>query len=256
MKAIRKGDKGAAVKSWQNFLCGLGYSKVIADGDFGKMTEAATVDFQKSHGLLSDGVVGNSTYAKAMQFDFQLVEDPEDESKGGPNWPAPPSFKPLTYSQIQSLFGKIEYKLQPNGINITITNNWQAENLISVEIPQLANKPPYFRKKFNFHKKVAPQFKKLFAEWEKAKLLDRILTFDGDFNPRLIKGSTNLSNHSFGTGIDINAQWNNMGAISASVGQKGSVRELVPIANKLGFYWGGHFTRKDGMHFEVAKIIN
>jgi hypothetical protein len=33
------------------------------------------------------------------------------------------------------------------------------------------------------------------------------------------------------------------------------VRELVEIANEWGFYWGGHFTRKDGMHFEIAKIL-
>ena len=35
---------------------------------------------------------------------------------------------------------------------------------------------------------------------------------------------------------------------------KGSVRQLVPIANELGFYWGGHFNRRDGMHFEMARI--
>jgi hypothetical protein len=39
------------------------------------------------------------------------------------------------------------------------------------------------------------------------------------------------------------------------VGQKGSVRELVQIANNNGFYWGGHFSRKDGMHFEIAKVV-
>jgi len=255
MKAIRKGDKGAAVKAWQNFLFGVGYTYVVADGDFGKNTETATIDFQKSHGLFADGVVGNSTYAKAMIFNFQLVEDPKDKSKEGPNWPAPPSFKPLTISQVQSQFGKIEYKVNPDGRTITIKNNWQSKNMTVVSIPQLANKPPYFRKTFNFHKKVAAQFQKLFIEWEKAKLIDRILTFDGDFNPRLIKNSTNLSNHSFGTGFDINAQWNGLGIIPAMIDQKGSVRELVPIANKLGFYWGGHFTRKDGMHFEIAKII-
>jgi hypothetical protein len=36
------------------------------------------------------------------------------------------------------------------------------------------------------------------------------------------------------------------------------VRELVPIANAFGFYWGGHFGagRVDGMHFEVAKVLS
>ena len=41
----------------------------------------------------------------------------------------------------------------------------------------------------------------------------------------------------------------------ALLGEKGCVRELVPIAHDHGFYWGGHFTRQDGMHFEVARVF-
>lgn len=37
-------------------------------------------------------------------------------------------------------------------------------------------------------------------------------------------------------------------------GDKGSVRKLVPIANERGFYWGGRFSRRDGMHFELAQL--
>jgi D-alanyl-D-alanine carboxypeptidase-like protein len=48
--------------------------------------------------------------------------------------------------------------------------------------------------------------------------------------------------------------FNPLGAQPALVGRPGSVRELAPIANQHGFYWGGHFTRLDGMHFEVAKL--
>lgn len=256
MNAIRKGDKGTAVKAWQFFLVGLGYSKVIADGNFGSITQAATIDFQKSHGVAADGVVGNGTYSKAMQFGFQIIDDPKNDSESGPNWPPPPNFKPHTPTQVQSTFGKIEFKINPDGNGITITNNWQAENIIYVEIPQIKNLPPYYSKKIPLHKKAAPQFLKLFSEWEKAKLIDRLITYDGTYNPRLIRGSaTVLSNHSFGAAIDLNAQWNSLGAMPPLVGQKGTLRELVAIANKLGFYWGGHFGRKDGMHFEVAKII-
>jgi hypothetical protein len=33
------------------------------------------------------------------------------------------------------------------------------------------------------------------------------------------------------------------------------VRELVPIANELGWYWGGHYRKRlDGMHFELVKV--
>ncbi|MBP0649891.1 M15 family metallopeptidase, partial [Mycobacterium tuberculosis] len=56
--------------------------------------------------------------------------------------------------------------------------------------------------------------------------------------------------------FDINAEWNPLGVEPAAMGAKGCVRELVPIANRFGFYWGGHFsTRADGMHFEVAKLL-
>ena len=49
---------------------------------------------------------------------------------------------------------------------------------------------------------------------------------------------------------------NGLGKKPAMIGEIGCVRELVPIANECGFYWGGHFDkRKDGMHFEIAKII-
>jgi hypothetical protein len=86
--------------------------------------------------------------------------------------------------------------------------------------------------------------------------LHLILTFDGSYVARFVRGSTSvLSNHSFGTAFDINVTWNRLGVVPALVGQKGSVRELVGIANDNGFYWGGHFTRLDGMHFEIAKLL-
>ena len=64
-----------------------------------------------------------------------------------------------------------------------------------------------------------------------------------------------LSNHAWGTAFDINAALNPRGTVPVFRGQPGSVRELVPRANDLGFYWGGHFSRRDGMHFEVARVL-
>jgi hypothetical protein len=54
--------------------------------------------------------------------------------------------------------------------------------------------------------------------------------------------------------FDVNFEWNRMGTVPALRGDKGSVRERVPIANEHGFYWGGHFSRRDGMHFEPAQL--
>jgi hypothetical protein len=107
-----------------------------------------------------------------------------------------------------------------------------------------------------FHKLAAAQLTGLWTDWDNAGLLNRILTFDGAFVARFIRGSTTtLSNHAFGTAFDINAAENPLGARPALVGQRGSTRELVSIANKWGFYWGGHFgSRPDGMHFEIAFL--
>jgi len=91
----------------------------------------------------------------------------------------------------------------------------------------------------------------------KAGLLDRTLTWDGGYVPRRVRGSTTtLSNHAFGAAFDVNEPWNKLANIPALIGSRGSMRELVQIAGRLGFFWGGHYARrKDGMHFEVARIL-
>ena len=107
-----------------------------------------------------------------------------------------------------------------------------------------------------WHKYGQDQLVKFFERLEKENLHSHILSFAGAFYPRYVRGSrTNLSNHSWGTAFDINVPYNGLNKIPALVGQKGSVREIVPIANEYGFYWGGHFARRDGMHFEIAKIV-
>lgn len=64
-RTLRKGMKGTDVKNMQEDLIKLGYdlSKYGADGDFGGETDAAVRKFQKDHGLVVDGVVGNATFA-------------------------------------------------------------------------------------------------------------------------------------------------------------------------------------------------
>jgi len=86
--------------------------------------------------------------------------------------------------------------------------------------------------------------------------LPLVISWAGAFYPRFIRGSSSsLSNHSWGTAFDINAPQNWLGQQPAAEGKPGSLLRLVPIANKWGFFWGGHYnSRPDGMHFELAKI--
>lgn len=253
MEALKLGSKGPEVKKWQFFLAGQGYTKVFADGDFGETTEKATKDWQKKNGLTGDGVVGNYTYSKAMDKGFLLVTNPTDDDKKGINWPPKPTFNPLNLTQQQSLFGKFEYSVNAD-TSVKILGNWEKENITSISIPQVKNIGPYKPKSVRVHTKAAKQFANLFNAWENAGLLPLILSYDGSYMPRLMRGSTNLSRHAWGTAFDINVAWNGLNVIPPRVGEKGSVRELVTIANKLGYYWGGHFTRLDGMHFEIAQL--
>ena len=60
MQTIKKGSQGRIVRVWQVIVS----AKV--DGNFGKDTEAKTITFQKIHGLVPDGIVGDKTWAAGL----------------------------------------------------------------------------------------------------------------------------------------------------------------------------------------------
>lgn len=51
------------------------------------------------------------------------------------------------------------------------------------------------------------------------------------FAPRFVRGGRPvLSNHAWGRAFDVNYQWNRLATVPALRNEKGSVRDLVPIA--------------------------
>ncbi len=257
MQILRRGSEGDDVRRWQAFLRGRELLEVV-DGLFGPKSEKATRAYQKSRKLEMDGQVGPRTYAAALLDGFDPgFTDPLGGTSGA-EWPPPPTFAPLvTNADRQEVFGKFDFDTVPNSDNIKIKGNWVAKNIVSVTIPQLAGvKGAPKSGRVSAHRLVAGQLQKLFVAWEADGLIPLIKTWDGLFAPRFVRGSkTTLSNHAWGTGFDINFEWNRLGALPALRSHPGSVRELVPQANELGFYWGGHFSRRDGMHFEVARVL-
>jgi peptidoglycan hydrolase-like protein with peptidoglycan-binding domain len=77
---LRRGDKGDAVRDWQqNRLVPLGEMEAKdVDGDFGPMTEAATKRVQRRGGVDDDGVVGSETRVAARRLLEQTTETPKD----------------------------------------------------------------------------------------------------------------------------------------------------------------------------------
>lgn len=268
METLRLGSKGQDVTNWQFWLRGQGLA-VTVDGDFGPATAAATKTWQWDHNLRSDGVVGNSTLAAALAAGFAMVEDTgyDPDDKNSPAWPPrPPGASPLSYADKIKLFGVFRYEPAPTANDpdaIRILDNWAPNNLIFVKIPQLVKVP--HRAPANgrilVNKKIAYQLQQAFEEIESAGLLSKIVSFDGAAVTRFIRGLAAkgvLSNHSWGTAIDLNADFNKFHQRPALVGSLGSVREIVMIMYKWGFYWlgwGSDEKKLDGMHFEAYKII-
>jgi len=73
MDELKMGSRGTAVKNLQRKLKELGFNPGAIDGDFGPGAQAAVLAFQKSKGLLADGVAGPGTlYALGLAENSNL----------------------------------------------------------------------------------------------------------------------------------------------------------------------------------------
>jgi hypothetical protein len=135
-----------------------------------------------------------------------------------------------------------------DGSKVVLADDWENKNIVVVDIPQLKNLGVT---KVKINNVAAKALKTAFSEIEEAGLLDRIISYDGSFVARTIRGSTTiLSNHSCGLAFDMNATANRIGTSGAPAGTNGSLTDLIPIFERNGFVWGGYFPTPDPMHFE------
>jgi hypothetical protein len=68
LPVLRKGNKGDTVKAAQMLLRGWGCDVGIwgVDGDYGNATEAAVLAYQRRHGLVADGIIGQQTWSALL----------------------------------------------------------------------------------------------------------------------------------------------------------------------------------------------
>lgn len=89
---------------------------------------------------------------------------------------------------------------------------------------------------------------KAFQELIRTGHVNELKTWDGCFNIRKKRGLSSMSLHSWGIAIDVNAFENGLNQTpKLSPG-------FVKCFTDNGFNWGGNWTRKDGMHFELKSI--
>lgn len=191
---------------------------------------------QESAGLEPDGVVGPATWMSILQT---LT-------------PTAPGFSPLSEAQKKEIFGDPTGgradPFNPDGTFVP-ASEFRAE-LVPVEVPEWF----CIRGIVTMNARAADQLRELLKAWRSAGLDNRVLSFGGSLAFRKVRGGKSLSSHAFGSAFDINVQWNPLGSRAAMPWEKGCLLELVKVANSLGWYWGGHFTRMDGMHFELAVV--
>ena len=157
------------------------------------------------------------------------------------------------------IVGSVKYSVGAKG-RLILEEGWEAKNIGTVFIPELVGKPSYGIKlsgNIRFYKKAIPQLKAAFAELGRRGLVKKILHWDGSFVPRLKRGGSTPSNHSFGTALDVNAEWNGFKQRPADPGETGDLHEVAQVFKKFGFIWGGDWRNTpDGMHFEIARILS
>lgn len=173
------------------------------------------------------------------------VEDmlSQDYVKGN-DWENPPlfNFEP----------GRIRYEpffLKMYGNNSTEVNN----NLINIEwVDGSKIKFTKINGASDSLEKVVLELNQLPENFRKY-----LINLGGTFVWRFIAGTTRLSNHSFGSAIDINTNYSDYWQWSKTLKYKNRIpMEIVNIFEKYGFIWGGKWYHYDTMHFEFRPELS
>ena len=155
---------------------------------------------------------------------------------------------PLAYpttAQRDAWFGPIQFVPAPTNDNaegIRITNGFEAANIVRKTFPLIGQAA--------IHRLAAPSLEAALTEIQRAGLGAKVKSFAGAYYPRFVRGSTaNLSSHSYGTSIDINAGENPQGKPPTA-----DQTLLAPYFEKHGWFWADRYKNspRDPMHFEYV----
>jgi len=139
---------------------------------------------------------------------------------------------------LKKLYGKDKKSIEKNLINL----KWVDGSII------LFNKKQNAAKKLE---KVIIELKKLPTRYMKY-----IQNIAGTYVYRYIAGTSRLSTHSYGIGIDINIKESNYWKWDKDKIFKNKIpKEIIDIFERYGFIWGGRWYHYDTMHFEYRPEL-
>lgn len=183
-------------------------------------------------------------YGKSMDGKFYYVDAPAArgwvsveyvaESKviiTSPAWPRIPN----GLNEIKALFGEPGKPICYAGrvrLKRELKISWGQEKIVV----------------FACHKLVEDVMQSCFDQIHDQNLWDLLGEWGGCYNYRPVRGSSHISTHAWGIGIDLDPDNNPLGGVG-----KLDTR-IIRVFKDHGFMWGGDFSgRKDPMHMQYAK---
>lgn len=214
---IQRGDHGAEVGHWQEFLVSQGYG-LLADSDFGPATESLTKKFQLAHGLDVDGKVGPDTFAAAKSLGYQ---------------PTIVVTKPIQ---------------EPSALGILDDNHLNQINdaKLAKIAPKLAAKVRTFIDAAEADGVIIQITQGLRTADEQNALFAQGRTRPGKI---VTKARSWQSNHNFGTAVDVAP------VVNGKVSFDDKLYHFGKWADAAGLSWGGRWVHfKDLPHLELPNI--
>lgn len=172
--------------------------------------------------------------------------------------------KAIKYNKVASngIFGSFKYRDIPNSddAQIEVDPVWVSDNIVKMMLPPNLQKLPEFNgiKSLRVNKHVLKNWEQVFTVISNNKdLLNLISSLDpGTFYPRHIrkKVANGISNHAWGTAIDINAVDHPLHSFVNVQKEKEDPNYILfkKVFKPAGFSWGNDY--KDPMHFEITNI--
>ncbi len=229
----------------QKRLNKLGFGPLKEDGRIGTNTISAVKAFQKSRGLVVDGLVGPKTLA-ALKVEVKTKPPvPVVIPPYQPITPVPErKLRLLTTQEILMKYGA------PGPAKLVV---------VDVPFPLIIgwDKTKY-AKKIQVHKLVADSLVKALTEIleyygiEKIKEL-QIDDYWGCYNFRKMRGGSDWSRHSWGIAIDLDADRNALHETSATARfARAEYKPMIDIFYKHGWIGLGPTKNYDWMHFQIG----
>jgi hypothetical protein len=241
VKSDNKNETTKTARTKRNIPIGL--QKLLkAYPDFLDSADENTLYWKDGTSMIYDDGIQNKTHDEKLD-NADLEDQMSQQYVKGADWGEPPAenFEPgriRCEPFFKKMYGNSSSEVQRNLLSVRwadgTTVDFTAVNGASERL-----------------KEVAADLQQLGPEFQKY-----LKNIGGTFNWRNIAGTNRLSNHSFGSAIDINTKFSNYWKWQGDMTYRNQIPiEIVEIFEKHGFIWGGKWYHYDTMHFEYRPEL-